>query len=737
MYMVNRALQQFFCGIFLIITFYVSDAHSLRVSDPRSWWKYGKGSIDDVTISIQPKGIYSEISYYAILSSRATSYTSYLDTLEAVWSFSLPDEALVVDSWLWVNDEIVRAKIMDKWTARGIYEGVVKRRQDPSILTKVSKNNYELRIYPLVGNSTRKIMMKILVKNTWSMNGDLSLSLPLSILRAAENECCSNNAYTGIPDYAKILLKNLDDFSVKSASSSTAEIPILDYEDEVNGSYKRVTLPSSYFSNGLKLTFTPKTLKGGIYLNSFPISSTEGYYQMVMLPQKTLDLPSRRKTVFLVDYDQSKTDITKENIFQYLKSSIKENYLPTDSFAIFFSGLTITGTGNGWIAGDEVSKNNVFNTVGVNNINSYSSLLSVISKATEFLNKNKGGDIILVSASVNGYSTSSSNSLINDVVAGLPEKTRFSVVDVAKYNTFNYVNGGSYYNDAYFYSSLARFTKGLYCSFSDGYFQNTTVSDYQQLLDKVIGFNSGKLSAFDINTTLIDGFCTAKLTFGNNNATNFEINQPFVQVGKYYGTSPYVIQFSGIYNNIPFSKTININANEVAAYDSVTKTIWHGKYILDQENITPTNNNIISDILYNSLDNRILSLYTAFLALEPAMGGEVCHTCVDESQTLTNLDVDILRKKDTLDMITVYPMPVRDQSTIVLKVNEPENGTLKLYNMSGNLLKEIDLASYSRINNEIHVPYDWTDASELRDGIYMLVYNDGLKVKKGKLVLQR
>jgi hypothetical protein len=735
--MVNKTIKQLFCGIFLMITLHGSYAHSLRVSDPKSWWKYGKGSIDDVTISIQPKGIYSEVSYYAIMSSRATSYTSSLDTLEAVWSFSLPDEALVVDSWLWVNDEIVRAKIMDKWTARGIYEGIVKRRQDPSILTKVSKNNYELRVFPLVGNSTRKIMLKILVKNDWSMNGDLSLSLPLSILRAAENECCSNNSYTGIPESAKILLKNLSNFSVKSATSVSTDIPVLDYQDEVNGSYKRVSLPSVHFANGLKLTYTPKTLKDGIYLNSYPISSTEGYYQMVMLPQKTINIPSKRKTVFLVDYDPSKTDITRESLFQYLKSSIKENYLPTDSFAVFFSGLTITGTGSSWIAGDEISKNNVFNAIGENNINTYSSLLSVLSKGTEFVNQGKGGDIILVSASNNGYSTSSSNSLINEIVAGLPVKTRLSVVDVARYNSYNYVNGINYYNDAYFYSSLARFTKGIYCSFSEGYFQNMAVADYQKLLDKALGFNSGSLSAFDINTSLASGFCTGKLTFGNKNATNFELNQPFIQVGKYYGTSPFTIQFSGIYDNIPFSKNISIDANEIAASDSITKTVWHGKYILDQESITPTNNNIISDILYNSIDSRVLSLYTAFLALEPTLGGEVCHTCVDESQTLTNLDVDILRKKDTLDMISVYPMPVRDHSTIVLKVNEPENGSLKLYNMSGNMLKEMDLSSYSRINNEIHVPYNWADDSELPDGVYMLIYNDGLKVKKGKLVLQR
>ena len=49
-----------------------------------------------------------------------------------------------------------------------------------------------------------------------------------------------------------------------------------------------------------------------------------------------------------------------------------------------------------------------------------------------------------------------------------------------------------------------------------------------------------------------------------------------------------------------------------------------------------TGNFIIADIIEHSIKNRVLSNYTAFLALEPAQGGKICAACPnnDESRAL-------------------------------------------------------------------------------------------------------
>jgi len=92
----------------------------------------------------------------------------------------LPENAIVDDSWLWIGKDIIKAKLMDKWTATGIYEGIVKRRKDPSILMKQSATQYELRVFPLVGNQTRKVKITYLMPITWSKI-NVAASLPTEV----------------------------------------------------------------------------------------------------------------------------------------------------------------------------------------------------------------------------------------------------------------------------------------------------------------------------------------------------------------------------------------------------------------------------------------------------------------------------------------------------------------------------------------------------------------------------
>ncbi|MBL7828577.1 MAG: hypothetical protein JNJ57_18225, partial [Saprospiraceae bacterium] len=119
--------------------------NSLRVGDPRFSWSTQQGTIEEAVLSIKPNGVYWEYGLYLTFSSRGTTYDAN-DSLEVVLKFELPANAIVHDSWLWINDDISKALILDKWTASTIYESIVNRRQDPSILTKTSATQYELKV---------------------------------------------------------------------------------------------------------------------------------------------------------------------------------------------------------------------------------------------------------------------------------------------------------------------------------------------------------------------------------------------------------------------------------------------------------------------------------------------------------------------------------------------------------------------------------------------------------------
>jgi len=205
---------------------------SLGVSDPKNWWKYGRGQIQESTITLTPKGIYTEVGMYFTFSTKATAYTSPQDTLEVVYKFDLPEGSIVIDSWLWVNDVIVKADIIDRWTARSIYEGIVKRRQDPSILMKNGSNNYELRVFPMAGNQTRKVKITFLLLNKWNPDGSSYINLPLSLLNAGLNGNCSyynSNGYYNyygcnnnvMPNVLKLIIRNTDIIEFDKASNGT------------------------------------------------------------------------------------------------------------------------------------------------------------------------------------------------------------------------------------------------------------------------------------------------------------------------------------------------------------------------------------------------------------------------------------------------------------------------------------------------------------------------------------
>jgi hypothetical protein len=87
------------------------------------------------------------------------------------------------------------------------------------------------------------------------------------------------------------------------------------------------------------------------------------------------------------------------------------------------------------------------------------------------------------------------------------------------------------------------------------------------------------------------------------------------------------INFSGEYNHEIFSERFEIDENAATENDSVIQKIWAGAFIKNMEK-DYTSNDIVGEIIQESIKNRILSLYTSFLCLEDTSRGvsPVCPT---------------------------------------------------------------------------------------------------------------
>lgn len=81
--------------------------------------------------------------------------------VEILHKFELPEQAVVNDLWLWIDDFISKAIIIQRWRAQEIYDSITSFKRDPAFL-KIVDNQYDLCIYPLTSGEFRKIKINTL-----------------------------------------------------------------------------------------------------------------------------------------------------------------------------------------------------------------------------------------------------------------------------------------------------------------------------------------------------------------------------------------------------------------------------------------------------------------------------------------------------------------------------------------------------------------------------------------------
>ena len=137
--------------LFAVLFLFLQNAEAqnyLRVANPDWWggpissepdWQdyQAQGQLDEISIIVEPQGIYTEIGFYATIS-QGPDASFWTDEFEIIWQFALPANTIVHDSWLWVGPDIIRADLIDFWTALETYEDIVDRNQDPSFFYRLT-----------------------------------------------------------------------------------------------------------------------------------------------------------------------------------------------------------------------------------------------------------------------------------------------------------------------------------------------------------------------------------------------------------------------------------------------------------------------------------------------------------------------------------------------------------------------------------------------------------------------
>jgi len=80
--------------------------------------------------------------------------------LEGTYLFPIPEEASISEFSMFVDNEKLDGKVLEKDKARQIYEDIVRQLRDPALLEYVGQDMFKARVYPIPANGEKRIQLK-------------------------------------------------------------------------------------------------------------------------------------------------------------------------------------------------------------------------------------------------------------------------------------------------------------------------------------------------------------------------------------------------------------------------------------------------------------------------------------------------------------------------------------------------------------------------------------------------
>jgi Ca-activated chloride channel family protein len=122
-----------------------------------------QGMLIPTDASLRPLGIkYQRVSAEIVEGTAVTKVEQVFVNqsprqLEAQYVFPLPKGAVLQDFYLWINGQRTKGELLEKQKATDIYEGIVRRLQDPGLLEYVDTDAFRVRVFPVPANGEQRI----------------------------------------------------------------------------------------------------------------------------------------------------------------------------------------------------------------------------------------------------------------------------------------------------------------------------------------------------------------------------------------------------------------------------------------------------------------------------------------------------------------------------------------------------------------------------------------------------
>jgi len=658
-------------------------------------------------IEVRPKGLYAEVSVYTDFSVRGIGNYFYDgENLEIEMVFKLPPNAEVTDMWLWVFGIPEQAGMYDRWTASQMYEDIVQRRVDPAILYhyyyhdhvsgQVWNNLYRFQIFPLWHSMPRKTLITYQIPLRPNDAGGYTVPLPMDMASLSDLpiEQFRIHYYPGL----------------EFGNAELAELPGAGFVNE--GTHLSMDI-TGY--NDATLNLNIESLRPSIYIGAFSPSGTDtSYVQFSARPSDLVELTSTgKKAVVLFDHVTHEAGhIPAATMLNGFMGSFLPDFTEQDSLNILFSNVVNHWMSNDWMVTDAATVAMISQTLASQALSGYSNLNMLLLDAVQFLSdQGGGGTIVLVSNSTMMSSVAGANSFVQNMAAILNgTNIRIHVVHYDNVNSSNesFWTGSQYlYGNTFAFQGLAALTGGEYITVQQSGIANCFSFAASRIQPSV--------SISNIHVGRTDG----------ENGISYLVSSPVASLiygdeliglaAAVQGTGDVNVSFQIIEAN---SNTHNVNLtfaeNIIYPLDTVADNIWAG---LHQRNLyaQPQTEAQILEIIEHSKHFRVLSKYTALLALEPEEG-PLPGPGDPDIQTSIKDATTTLAGKHTFK---IYPNPFSDILTIDMALDRDMELTMVLYDLHG---REVTRVFQGKVNGgrSMHT----FDLSTVSPGMYVLQVSD-------------
>ncbi|MCX7737655.1 MAG: T9SS type A sorting domain-containing protein [Candidatus Kapabacteria bacterium] len=601
-----KSLSIFFLLVVLLLSA-VENSFSLKltVASPRTGFSRYPGTIEEMKMTLKPHGSFIEAGIFITFSPKGSIYSSDKDTLEAVLEFELDQRAFINGMWLFLNDSVyVKARLLDKWTAGYIYEGIVQRMADPSILYKKDQGQFIIKIFPLLGNSTRTVKINCFLPVEWT-DSLVSSILPVNFINASFKK----------PEYIKVYAYPDDNFHTVGFLDN----PNVSFHDVFNPRFGEAKLGYIGFTDSTKASnfYFKHLYQDGIFANTY-FGLKENFYQVMVNPKKFFNPKNSQKVAILLDYDLNKSNRTKLEVINSLKKVMKDYLTPLDSFNLFISNDKIYSLSDKWISASEKNIDYISNDFLSASLGNKSNLANLLYEAAEWVNANAvEAKILLISNTDQHGKQDTANKIGEKVNKLLKNNIQISVCTYTEKNwVTNWIASVPYTGNDYLYAGLVYPRRGFIVKIGD------VGNSVESMINSVFKSMIGGFENFTLTISFYRGFVYDKIAYTGSQA-NLNSQEIFVEFGKFEGNTfdniklplPMKIDLTGYYRGVPYNSTFFISEDQYANYYD-NRSMWAGLWIRNMEILRTKTLLNLYDIINKSLEYNVLSTYTAFLATE-------------------------------------------------------------------------------------------------------------------------